>query len=113
MKKELIYLASPYTHESLDVMRQRFDAVVCVAAQLMRDGYFIFSPISHTHPIASEHSLPRGWEYWQEYDELIISRCDRLMVLMLDGWKESKGVNAEIEIAERLNLPIEYLPASS
>ena len=35
--------------------------------------------------------------------------CWKVMVLMLDGWKDSEGVNAEINAALDLGLPVEYL----
>jgi len=31
-----------------------------------------------------------------------------LVVLMLDGWKESEGVLAEIELAKKTGKPIRY-----
>lgn len=89
-------------------MEQRFNAVCEAAAKLMRDGVHLYSPIAHTHPIA-QFGLPKGWDFWREYDELILSKCDQLWVLMLDGWRESKGVLAETEIAQRLHLSIRYL----
>ena len=33
-----------------------------------------------------------------------------LMVLMLDGWVESVGVQAEIKIAKELGIPVQYIP---
>jgi hypothetical protein len=32
-----------------------------------------------------------------------------LIVLMLDGWEQSRGVNAEIALARELGLPVEYV----
>ena len=75
----------------------------------MAAGVYVFSPISHTHPIAEAGSLPTGWEFWEAYDNIMLSRCTKLIVLMLDGWKESKGVAAEIKIAEKLGIPIVYI----
>jgi hypothetical protein len=110
MKKgELIYLAAPYTHKKRSVMVYRFRKINKAAAIIMGKGYYLYSPISHTHPIADAGELPRGWDFWGGYDEIMISACKVLVVLMLDGWKESTGVNAEIKIAQRLGLPIEYI----
>lgn len=83
------------------------------AAMMMERGLFVFSPIAHTHPIITAGSVTQlaqfGWEFWAAYNELLISRCDELHVLMLDGWRESVGVTAEIAIAERLNKPVKYI----
>ena len=38
----------------------------------------------------------------------MIQRADALEVLMLDGWCRSAGVNAEINIAHALVLPIVF-----
>lgn len=109
MKHELAYLAVPYQHFDKRVMVDRFHRVNDVAAQLMREGRYIFSPISHTHPIAESGALPRGWDYWGEYDRIILSCCTTLIVLRLPGWERSVGVQAEIAIAKELGLNIEYL----
>jgi len=108
-KEELIYLACPYSHNDPKVREERFHQVNKVASGLMSEGYYILSPISHTHPIALSGKLPLGWEYWEGYDTLLIKSCKCVLVLQLDGWKESKGVQAEIKIAEKLGIPVEYI----
>lgn len=50
-----------------------------------------------------------GWEFWQGYDQHMISLCDEVHVLMLQGWTNSVGVTAEIKIAKRLNKPFYYI----
>ncbi len=109
MKKTLIYLATPYSDPDPKVRQRRFDVVNRVAADLMRDGDHIFSPISHTHPIALAGDLPKGWEFWQGYDRAILAACSKMIVLMQSGWRESVGVSAEIRLAEEMGLPIEYI----
>lgn len=105
----LVYLACPYSHPDPAVRRARFEAANRCAATLMQAGVFVFSPISHTHPIAEAGDLPLGWDFWEPYDRLLIGACGALYVLMLDGWRESRGVTAEIAIARDLGLEIEYL----
>lgn len=105
----MIYLACPYNHPDPAVKQQRFEAVNRAAARLMHDGAAIFSPISHTHPIALAGELPGGWDYWERYDREMLGMCAALYVLMLDGWEQSVGVTAEINIARELGLPITYL----
>ena len=105
----LTYLAAPYSHESLAVRYQRFAKINEAAAKLMRDGVMVFSPISHTHPIAIAGDLPTDFDYWAIYDRAMIERCQKLIVLKLDGWQHSRGVAAEIEIARELGIPVEYL----
>jgi hypothetical protein len=106
---KLSYLAAPYSHKEHYMQVARFWAINAVAADYMRRGEYIFSPISHTHPIAEAGELLKDWEYWAEYDSRMISVCNEMLVLTLDGWKESVGVTAEIKIAEGLHIPIWYI----
>ena len=108
-RKQLIYLAGPYSSPDEFVRLGRFDALNAMAGRLMGLGFFIYSPISHTHPIATAGSLPLGWDFWEQYDRVILGCCERLLVYKLPGWEESKGVAAEIEIAKELGLPIDYI----
>lgn len=106
--KQLTYLAVPYSHEDKDVMETRFEIVCEVAGKLMNQGKMIFSPISHSHPIAVRSKLPRSWEFWEKFDRAYLMCSKELYVLMLDGWEESTGVTAEIKMAKELNIPIFY-----
>ena len=100
-----IYLAIPYTGNE----NQSFKVANLVAGVLMQQGHIVFSPISHTHPIAIECDLPKGWEYWKAFDESFISFCDEIHIIKLTGYEKSKGVNGEIEIAKRIGKPIKYI----
>lgn len=108
----LTYLASPYSHKDQSVMVERFDIICEYAAELMRNGLHIYSPIAHTHPIA-QYGLPKGWEYWEALDTQFLKASEKMIVYMMDGWEESKGIAAEIKIAISLNIPVEYHHASS
>lgn len=109
MNKPLTYLACPYSHDDRAVRVARFEAVNKVASELMRQGLHIFSPISHTHPIVEAGGLPCGWDYWAEYDRAVLSVCHKMIVLTLDGWRASTGVNAEMMIAAEMRIPIEFM----
>lgn len=104
----ITYLASPYTHDDPEVMEQRFQDVCKVAAELMREGRHVFSPIAHSHPIAQAGKLPVDWEFWKGYCIAMLSACSDVTVLMLNGWEDSKGIEAETQIAKELGLPIYY-----
>lgn len=105
----LIYLASPYSHPDPAVRQQRFETVCFIAARLMREGHHVYSPIAHTHPIAVKGELPTGFEYWEAFDRKMITACDAVWVAMMDGWRESVGVTAEIKIADELGKPVRYI----
>ena len=105
----LIYLASPYSHPDKAVMQARFEAICVTAARLMGQGVHLYSPIAHMHPIAVKGDLPRGWDFWEQYDRKILAGCQELWVCMLDGWRESRGVAAEVKIAEEMGLPVRHI----
>lgn len=104
-----LYLASPYSHKSAFVRLDRFNAVCLVAGDLMNHGYIVFSPIAHSHPIALQCDLPLGWEFWQKFDHAFIEWADAVVVAMIPGWQESKGVAAEIAIAQEMGKEVIYL----
>ena len=104
----MIYLASPYSDPDPAVEQQRFEAVCKVASALMMQGHRIFSPIAHTHPIAMAGEMPRGWDFWQEYDREMLGACDALWVLMLPGWDKSRGIRGELRMWNDRG-PVKYI----
>ncbi len=107
----LIYLASPYTDESEEVMHDRAQLVATKAGHLMADGNVVFSPIAHGHFIVSQIgvSLPQDFDFWIKQDLSILIHCDVLMVFTLEGWEESRGVQEEIAFANDNGIPVVYI----
>jgi hypothetical protein len=105
----LIYLATPYSHDDPEVRQKRFEVVNSVAAKLLSQGLHVYSPISHTHPVAMAGDLPKTWEFWETYDRAFLSKCSLLLVLRQDGWQNSVGVKGEIAIAHEYNIPVNYM----
>jgi len=114
--RPLVYLACPYSHPKRAVRFERFEAANRAAGMLMvMRGEPVFSPISHSHPICeavvdAETGESQSWDYWERFDRAILSLCRKLYVLPLPGWKESRGVQAEIVIAGQMGIPVEILP---
>lgn len=104
--RPLVYLACPYSHQDRDVRVRRFESANRAAGALMGRGLIVFSPISHTHPVAEQCELPKGWEFWEQFDRAYLGCCHSLYVLCIEGWRESVGVNAEIKIADELGLEV-------
>lgn len=110
MKQSLIYLASPYSHSDLHVMALRELQVTTVAVKLIEAGYHVFGPITESAQYSKlSKKIGKGWKYWQDHDELMLSKCDELWVVMLDGWENSKGVKGEIAYATDRGIPITYI----
>lgn len=104
-----IYLAIPYSHPDENIRIERFEKANKIASELINQGYFVYSPISHTHPIAMAGTLPLGWGFWQRYDTTFLEWADEIHVVKMDGWKQSKGVAAEIEIMKSMGKPVQYI----
>lgn len=105
------YLASPYSHADKQVMEERHDAVCRHAAKMMFRGEAVFCPIAHSHVIAMHmvEGMATEQTFWQGVDAPFINGCNKLVVLMLDGWDKSHGVAHEIKTAVERHIPIEYV----
>jgi hypothetical protein len=104
------YLGLPYTDDDPLMEDWRADISDRVAADLFtREGRIIFAPISAWHHIARKYELPGTFEYWAKFDEEFIKISTKLLIIMLPGWKDSTGVNGEIKLAHKYNIPIEYI----
>jgi len=110
--RSLIYLACPYSDPDPKIRIQRFNAVNKVAGELMRDKEVVFSPISQVpfmHPIPQEKNLPKNFEYWENMRKIYLNYSYKIIVITLDGWEKSIGVQAEIKIAHEMGIPVEYM----
>lgn len=102
-----IYLACPYSHKSLGVRNSRFIAANKAAAYLMKAGHQVFSPISHSVPVAETGIVPNmSWNFWRKQDFAFLEWADVMYVLKIPGWETSTGVTDEIAEAKRINLPV-------
>jgi hypothetical protein len=105
-----IYLATPYSATDHDVETARADAVTRTANRLMRRRRNVISPITHGHALAALGGLPMDFAFWEEHCLSLLERwADELWVLRLPGWRESRGVTAEIATAKKCGIPIRYI----
>lgn len=106
----LIYLASPYSHNSAAVRLARYLAARFVTITEIKAGTAIFSPIVYGHDM--ETQIGTAFEPWRAINDAMIEKCDEVWVLCLDGWQQSRGVRYEIEFASALEKPIKYFSAA-
>lgn len=106
----MIYLASPYTHEDQIVREERARLVAIAAGRLMlATGEAIYSPITHGHAVYAEHkALPLDWEFWRGQCFPLLDVCDSMAVLMLEGYENSVGINAEVDYVKGLGKEVRY-----
>ncbi|OGT57538.1 MAG: hypothetical protein A3E01_08350 [Gammaproteobacteria bacterium RIFCSPHIGHO2_12_FULL_63_22] len=105
----LTYLAAPYSHQDPEVRRMRYWSSVMKAAEMMKSGECVFSPIAHTHEIGLMMGDAVNHDFWMQQDREILKHCEKLAVLMLPGWMESSGVSEEISVARAIGIPVEYV----
>lgn len=109
----MLYIASPYSHEDAVVRRKRYNEVVGVTAKLTLDGWKVYSPIVHSHPLVEyaasmpTHDIKRlkdkDHNFWLIYDKTIMRLCDRLVIVLSSGWETSKGLKQEVSYFKGLH----------
>lgn len=106
----IVYVATPYSDPDPAVRQQRFERVNRLCGELFGAGIPFVSPISQSHPIAVEGG-ETSWEQWRFQDLTLLARCSMLLVYQQPGWEHSKGVKAESDLAEQLDLEFFWHPA--
>lgn len=112
---KLCYVASVYSQgkASESLMQKRYEFVRDWVADhfenSVEDDMVLYSPIVHNHPLAVVHDLPKTWDFWRKVDVATLRRSDLLIVLKMNGWEESVGVQGEIDVARNLSIPIVYI----
>lgn len=113
----MIFLASPYRDPDPLVRAWRYArAVEFCAAHLQASTVWetdlkhrpIYSPIVHWHPVAERNALlhEEDTAFWMDLNRPMLEICDGLWVLALPGWRESKGVSAEIKLVKGFGRPV-------
>ena len=103
----LWYLASPYSHTNPKIKQTRFVKISKLAGKLIKQGIHVLCPIASSVPIAKYGKIDStDWEYWKNLDINYVSRCDGILVSILDNeWHTSVGMRAEVEYAKELGIP--------
>jgi len=110
-KYDLVYIATPYSKYPKG-MGMAFVEASSITCNLMLAGVKGFSPIAHTHPLAIYGNVdPGDHSVWLPFDEAMMKKSDAVCIVMMDGWKESRGINYEIEYFTKAKKPIYYLAA--
>ena len=111
------YLAHSYRHKDKSVEDERIKKATETAGSLilygMRTGRDIkvLAPVVHNAPIyrTNNFSPEEMLHVFGTFDFHLLKLADAMIVLTLPGWRESKGVTAEIEFCKANNIPVHYL----
>ena len=112
LQRGIVYLACPYTHENDSVMEWRASRATELATWLTRRGVTVFSPLTQSREmermarLGTPNPLPTSYQFWKRHDRKFVEVSTSLLILTLDGWAESVGVNDEIHRALDYSLPI-------
>ena len=103
-----IYLASPYSSPDEVTRNDRVELASSIAARLMEEGYVVFSPITHGHSVADHlhHRNVHSHEFWMGQCLPMLEASDCMMILPIDGWRESRGIAEELAFARSNDIPI-------
>jgi len=106
---DLEYLGIPYSNGNDYLINFRAVIADMIAHDLTNQGRAIYSPISSWHIIACKFKMPRTFEFWEKMNLSFLSRCKKMLVVMLPGWDESIGLKGEIKFAKENNIMVEYI----
>ena len=105
--KGLWYFAHPYTCKDKDgnyvsLGEEANFRLSCMrAGELLKRGYNVYSPISHTHPIhiaTPEFLKNHEHEMWYHLDNEVIKKTDFKGIILAPDWGTSTGCIAEKEL---------------
>ena len=103
------YLASPYSHPDQKVVNWRYAKAMEAKVWLLHQGWIIYSPIVSCHQVAVNYALPTDANFWNRMNFGLLAPAEGLIVLEIDGWKESKGLYGELEFALLRGKPVKGL----
>lgn len=109
MTTDYWYLGSPYSKYK-DGLDAAFEEICRLAGYFARAGISAYSPIAHTHPIAKHSGIdPYDHAIWLPFDTPMMHNAKGLVVVQMDGWDESYGIDQEIRYMRDIDKPIVYL----
>ncbi len=103
------YVATPYSRYPAG-LQAAFEDACRVTAELMRRGCACVSPIAHSHCIATIGGLdPVDHELWVRIDAPLLDAACGCLVVMMPGWRDSRGVAHEIAEFQQAGKPVHFL----
>lgn len=102
------YVCTPYSRY-LGGQEAAFVAAAEYTGWLLAEGLHVYSPIAHSHPIATYTKLdPLDHTIWMRNDRPMIEAAAGAVVIKMFGWEESRGVAEEIALFNALSKPVVY-----
>lgn len=103
----MFYISTPYTLFPKGRQAAFEEAAIITARLLDVTGDVCFSPIVHCHPLAEFGGLdPLDMKRWLPFCEIMLSKCDTLIVAHMESWENSSGIAYEIDRAWQWKMPV-------
>jgi hypothetical protein len=107
--KNFIYLASPYTDPSVEIMHERFTTMLSLCSDIALARIPHYSPIVHWHPVAERYDMPRDVEFWWDHNVPFMLGCAAAWFIRLPGWDKSLGMRREEKYLREAHKPILFM----
>lgn len=101
-----IYVSAPYSAPTQAVRQANVNYAMAVAKKLAEAGHYPVVPhLSHyLHEYWRKRDLDMPHEFWMNIDLALLAACDA--IIMLPGWRESRGCCEEYDVAEARKMQI-------
>lgn len=106
---KIAYIASPYSRIENKELLMRHVAKFSGEYMLTNPGWYAVTGLIHHYASLEVGELGTDYSFWEGWCQTFLKRCDKLIVLMINGWDNSTGVKAEIEFAILHGIPVEYV----
>ena len=109
------YLSQPYSHHDPEIRADRAELGAIATAWLMQRNWAVHAPIAQGHQVTLHlpSILAHDHKFWMARDVQIVRCAQAMHLLPLTGWRESRGVSEELNLAHDLGLQVyvvQYLP---
>ena len=112
-KRGFWYLVSPYSKYP-GGKEAAFEEVSRLGGQLFSEGVKLYAPIAHGHPLSKFGGVdPDSHDLWMPFDQLFMDVSVGLIIAEMDTWRDSKGIQIELDYFKAVYRPILYLNTKS
>ena len=106
--KGFVYCCTPYSLYPAG-QEAAFIAAAQYAAFMLAEGLCVYSPIAHSHTLATYSNLdPLDHRIWMRNDRAMIDAAAGAVVIMMNGWQESRGIAEEVTAFVAAGKPVVY-----
>lgn len=104
----IVYVAAPYSN--VKDKNHLMLTIADVSGQYMKDnpGEYTITGLVHHYACQLHDDIGTDWNFWKDFCEQFIKKCDKLLVIRYEGWDKSFGVAEEIRLANELGIPVVY-----